>query len=520
MSFVPGQVLANRYCLYRPLGTGRAGRQTWQAWDLTSHPYGFLWRWPQLNRLNTLKLLLFRRSPQPVTIKLLAFNPQLQWSDFKLFEREAEVLRTLDHPQIPHYADSLQVNDADNGVTWLGLVQQFIPGQSLGDRVTQQGTFNESQVKALAKQGLEILSYLHGESEPILHRDIKPSNWILDQTGKLFLIDFGAVQTPESAIGLTLTIVGSQGYAPMEQYWGQAVPASDLYGFGMTLIYCLTGQLPQNSDLDGQKWLDHLPIAPRFAVWLQGLTHPQVDYRFASASLALGQLESLDRPLDSPRLSWTKPFTSLLPPQKSWHWQEGDRRFTVKLKPHQSLLWSALRHKPGASSQGAIIWGITLWSLLLVPGMLMSNGWGREMDWDFWQLQLLGWGNTGAWLLALVWDAISYQGGRREMTIEAGKFTLTKSLWVLFQQTQTGDRQELVKVIAQPENPQSSATRYRLVLVTTTAVEILGQGLSRGDAQQLVQTLTPLCSTPLSPTNPVVKSRPVSRNLSEDVTIP
>ena len=142
MSFVPGQVLANRYCLYRPLGTGRAGRQTWQAWDLTSHPYGFLWRWPQLNRLNTLKLLLFRRSPQPVTIKLLAFNPQLQWSDFKLFEREAEVLRTLDHPQIPHYADSLQVNDADNGVTWLGLVQQFIPGQSLGDRVTQHGTFN------------------------------------------------------------------------------------------------------------------------------------------------------------------------------------------------------------------------------------------------------------------------------------------------------------------------------------------------------------------------------------------
>ena len=106
------------------------------------------------------------------------------------------------------------------------------------------------------------------------------------------------------------------------------------------------------------------------------------------------------------------------------------------------------------------------------------------------------------------------------MTIEAGKFTLTKSLWGLFQQTQTGDRQELVKVIAQPENPQSSATRYRLVLVTTTAVEILGQGLSRGDAQQLVQTLTPLCSTPLSPTNPVVKSSPVSRNLSEDVTIP
>lgn len=520
MSFAPGQVLAKRYCLYRPLSPVREGRQTWQAWDLSSHPYGVFWRWPPLNRLNALKLLLFRRSPDLVTIKLLAFNPQLQWSDFKLFEREAEVLQRLDHPQLPRYADSLQLQDSDHGVTWFGLVQQFIPGTSLGDRVKQQGTFNEGQVKALARQGLEILHYLHGEPDPILHRDIKPSNWILASTGKLFLIDFGAVQTSESAQGLTVTIVGSQGYAPLEQYWGQAVPASDLYGLGMTLIYCLTGRSPLPSDPGSPMGLETLPITPRFAAWLQTLTHPQVDHRFASASMALEQLATLDRPLDSPPLSWAQPLTALFPSSKPWQWQEGDRRCTVTLKSRQSLLWSALRLKPGKSVPTTLIWGITLWSVMIVPTLLLSgNGWGVGEE-TVWQLALLGWGNTGAWLLALLWDGWVYHSGRSELRVEAGKFTLTKSLWGLFKQSQSGDRQDLLNIIAQPEIPQSSTLRYRIVLVTTTGVEILGRGLSQDDAQALVETLTPLCPPKLRTTHQPITIKSLSPTLQDDVTIP
>jgi hypothetical protein len=104
--------------------------------------------------------------------------------------------------------------------------------------------------------------------------------------------------------------------------------------------------------------------------------------------------------------------------------------------------------------------------------------------------------------------------------VEAGKFTLTKSLWGLFKQIQNGDRQDLLNIIAQPETAQSPTSRYRLVLVTTTGVEVLGRGLSQDDAQALVETLTPLCTPQLNTKNQAMKLKPFSPTLKDDVTIP
>ena len=65
-----------RYQLQQQLGNN-AGRQTWLAQDIETSP------------------------TQSVIVKLLAFNPQMQWDEFKLFEREAQVLKQLNHPRIP-----------------------------------------------------------------------------------------------------------------------------------------------------------------------------------------------------------------------------------------------------------------------------------------------------------------------------------------------------------------------------------------------------------------------------------
>jgi len=214
------QILQERYQLQQQLGQN-AGRQTWLAQDLGES------------------------SSQQVIVKLLAFNPQMHWDELKLFEREAQVLKHLNHPRIPQYRDYFSVDQqTGEGLPWFGLVQEYIPGDSLQELLDQGKRFTQKQARKIAIGVLEILIYLHELSPPVFHRDIKPSNLILGKDGQVYLVDFGAVQDRATAEGATFTVVGTSGYAPPEQLWGRAVPASDLYALGATLIHLLTGTAP------------------------------------------------------------------------------------------------------------------------------------------------------------------------------------------------------------------------------------------------------------------------------------
>jgi serine/threonine protein kinase len=208
-----GQVLQGRYQLSQQLGNN-AGRQTWLALDLAT---------PTTER---------------VIVKLLPFSPQIHWDDLKLFEREAQVLKHLNHPRIPKYRDYFSTEPSNSGeLPWFGLVQDYIPGISLQKRLKNGKRFTEAETKEIATQLLNILIYLHELSPPVLHRDIKPSNIIWGKNNQVYLVDFGAVQEKAKAEGATFTVVGTGGYAPPEQLWGRAVPASDLYALGATLIH-------------------------------------------------------------------------------------------------------------------------------------------------------------------------------------------------------------------------------------------------------------------------------------------
>jgi len=281
-----GQVLRDRYQLQQKLGQN-AGRQTWLATDMQASP------------------------PADVVVKLLAFNPQMQWDDLKLFQREAQVLKNLNHPRIPKYLDyfsvdgvgaSLEASSADNnsdqsnatGLPWFGLVQDYIPGDSLKQLLEQGKPFSENQVRQFAEDLLKILIDLHELSPPVLHRDIKPSNLILGENNQIYLVDFGAVQDKAKAEGATFTVVGTSGYAPPEQLWGKAVPASDLYALGATLIHLLTGippaELPQQQMRI--KFQDKVRINPNFANWINQLIQPAPEKRLSTARQALSSLQS------------------------------------------------------------------------------------------------------------------------------------------------------------------------------------------------------------------------------------
>ncbi len=273
----PQAIVNQRYQLERQLGQN-AGRETWLAKDL-------------------------QKENELVVVKLLAFGGNVQWEDLKLFEREANVLKQLDHPRIPKYRDYFSIDDR---TLWFGLVQEYIQGDSLREYIGKGHKFTESQVKKIAIAILEILIYLHELSPQVLHRDIKPSNLILigsEEEANVYLVDFGAVQDRASAEGKSFTVVGTYGYAPMEQYGGRAVAASDLYALGATLIYLLTGispaELPQDDDAR-IVFRDRTSIKPHFLQWIQKLVEPTVKKRYPSARIALQALTERSQAVQAP----------------------------------------------------------------------------------------------------------------------------------------------------------------------------------------------------------------------------
>jgi serine/threonine protein kinase len=262
------QILHQRYQLQTRLGRTAAGRQTWLAVDL--------------------------QSQEQVIVKLLAFSPQMQWDELKLFEREAQVLAHLNHGRIPRYRDYFSLDrEIGEGLPWFGIVQDYIRGYSLQDLLEQGKRFSENQVKNIARQVLDILIYLHSLSPPVLHRDIKPSNLILAEDEQVYLVDFGAVQDKAALTGVTFTVVGTSGYSPLEQFWGRAVAASDLYALGATLIHLLTGIAPADLPQKNSRiqFSDRIALNPSFVRWIDCLTEIALENRFSTAKQAIEALQ-------------------------------------------------------------------------------------------------------------------------------------------------------------------------------------------------------------------------------------
>jgi serine/threonine protein kinase len=262
MDIKTGSVLVDRYQIHKQLSK-KSGRQTFLAQDLQSQDL--------------------------VIIKILRFDPDFQWDDLKLFEREAATLKYLDHPSIPKYLDYFDVEESNT--RGFALVQSYIEAPSLENIIKEGQKFSESEVIKLAEQLLLILNYLHNQLPPVIHRDIKPSNILLSNksdhnVGDIYLVDFGSVQTSASKEDGTITIVGTYGYIPLEQFGGKTTAASDLYSLGMTIIYLLTGSHPfELPEVNGQVKFT-AEINNQFRRWLEKMTQPYLDKRFDSATSA------------------------------------------------------------------------------------------------------------------------------------------------------------------------------------------------------------------------------------------
>ncbi|MGO9681324.1 MAG: protein kinase domain-containing protein [Beijerinckiaceae bacterium] len=154
------------------------------------------------------------------------------------FQREADLLAGLEHENIVRIYDRLSEGSRHY------LVMEYVEGQTLEQKLESASDkkLDEKTVIEAALQVLGALEYLHGQNPPVVYRDLKPANVMVRANGRIKLIDFGIARLfiPKK----TATMVGTQGYAPPEQYEGKAEPRSDLYALGVTMFHLLTGWDP------------------------------------------------------------------------------------------------------------------------------------------------------------------------------------------------------------------------------------------------------------------------------------
>lgn len=211
---------------------------------------------------------------------------------FELFEREARVLATLQHPAIPRYLDHFTV-DGPRGRT-LYVVRALVRGQSLAEIVTAHGPLDEATVLQIASELLVVLSYLGRQNPPVVHRDIKPENVMRRVEGPIALVDFGAARADHAKPAGGSTTVGTHGCMAPEQLHGVAVPATDIYGLACTMLFLLSGRSP--AELPRQEvaidFAPHVRTSPRLASFLEKALAPAPEDRFATAEAALAALRS------------------------------------------------------------------------------------------------------------------------------------------------------------------------------------------------------------------------------------
>lgn len=251
-----------QYQILKILGQGGMGT-TYMAWDRE-------------------KANQSKEPPSAFLIVLKEMNADMEQIEKarELFEREAEILRKLNHPGIPKFFDFF----VEKGKKYLAM--EMLHGQDLEKIIYQKGPVNLAQAITWMQQTCEVLDYLHSQNRPIIHRDIKPANLLARyRDNHIIVLDFGAVKEIGTPPG---TRIGVEGYMAPEQERGQPTTQSDLYAIGPSLIFLLTGDIPQKySVIKGNNYvleLERIPtITPKLRKVIEKVTKSNPKERYQTA---------------------------------------------------------------------------------------------------------------------------------------------------------------------------------------------------------------------------------------------
>jgi hypothetical protein len=172
-----------------------------------------------------------------VAVKQFRVKGATSWKEVELAEREAAVLRELDHPLLPRFVEHFEEGGE------LFLVTELVEGESLAVLRKKGLRLSDGDILRMLGDLAEALHYLHFRSPPVIHRDIKPGNVMRRADGRYVLVDFGAVRAKLEPKGGS-TVVGTFGFMAPEQFQGRAMPQSDVYSVGATMLALITGVDP------------------------------------------------------------------------------------------------------------------------------------------------------------------------------------------------------------------------------------------------------------------------------------
>lgn len=132
----------------------------------------------------------------------------------------------------------------------LVVIEEFINGQTLEERMKEKGYFTEDVAIRYVMTLCEVLSQLHEQKPAIIHRDLKPSNVMISNDGVLKLIDFDVSRLYKEGCQLDTHVLGTKGYASPEQFGFEQTDArSDIYSLGVMLNVLVTGNNPKQVPL-------------------------------------------------------------------------------------------------------------------------------------------------------------------------------------------------------------------------------------------------------------------------------
>jgi len=214
MPLQPGTILKNRYRIECALGQGGMGA-VYEAYDIN------------------------------LGVKVAVKENLFTTEEYaRQFRREATILASLRHPNLPRVTDHFVIEGEGQY-----LVMDFIAGVDLRERLESEGSISEEEALPWFLAISDALTYLHSRKPPILHRDIKPGNIKIMPDGRAMLVDFGLAKVAEDG---STTSTGAKamtpGFSPPEQYGtGRTDPRTDVYSLGATMYAILTAVIPEDA---------------------------------------------------------------------------------------------------------------------------------------------------------------------------------------------------------------------------------------------------------------------------------
>lgn len=294
------------------------------------------------------------RLGREVAIKVLPEAFAADGDRMRRFEREAKLLASLNHP---HIASIYDIGE-DDGVHF--LVMELVEGETLAERLSR-GPVPFREAASVGIQIAEALEAAHARG--IVHRDLKPANVIVDEDGKVKVLDFGLAKAlaaegsadpaAEGADPRTLTyqateagvVLGTAAYMSPEQARGKAADSrTDVWAFGCVLFEMLSGQRPFDGDSAADTLGAVVSAEPDWASLPRSLPRPL--HRVLRRCLAKDPKERLHHIADA-RLELVDAVGGVV--------EEGGGKAATAARGRRA---AAL---VGAVLLGALLWGAVAW---------------------------------------------------------------------------------------------------------------------------------------------------------------